>query len=110
MKEQSWDILYKLSDVDQKTNFFHEVLFEKVEDFFPKKTFRVSKEDQPWINQTIKILDRQRKREFFKHHKSKKWGNLNQKYLDQIKVAKTSYARKIVNDLKSPTLVSGILR
>ena len=49
----------------------------------------------------IKLLDRQRKREFFKHYKSEKWHHLNKKYVELLKHKKMSYSKNIVNDLKT---------
>ena len=58
-------------------------------------------DDKPWITDEVKTLDRQRKREFVRHHKSSKWHFLNDKYMKLIKKSKVSYANKMVNDLKS---------
>ena len=101
IQTQTWKYFYGLQDVDTKAEYFHKLLFSKVEEYFPKKIFRVAKDDKPWVTHDVKLLDRQRKREFLKNHKSIKWYNLNEKYLNLIKKCKCAYAEKIVGDLKS---------
>ena len=44
-----------------------------------------SSDDEPWVNEKVKILDRQRKREFYKNHKSPKWRILNCQFLEAMK-------------------------
>ena len=61
---------------------------------------RISNDDEPWVNEQIKILDRKRKREFYKNQKSEKWLILNSKFLQAVKNAKESYKINIVDDLK----------
>ena len=70
LNQQNWSKLYHMTDVNEKTIYFQNVLLEKHEAFFPSKTFKVSKDDKPWISKEIKCLDRQRKREFIKNLKS----------------------------------------
>ena len=54
-----------------------------------------------WVTKEIKVLDRQRKREFSKHNKSEKWQNLHEKYINLMQKSKVAYSKSIVNDLKS---------
>ena len=97
----SWDKLYRLKTVDEKAELFHSILYEQVEHHFPEKSSKVSLDDKPWVTNDIKILDRRRKREFFKNFKSPKWQMLNEKYMKLVKKVKSSYAKNIVGDLKS---------
>ena len=97
----SWEYLCSIKDINMKTRYFHDLILHKVDEIFPMKSLRVSKDDQPWITQDIKSLDRQRKREFFKNYKSSKWHKLNEKYISSIKKAKVLYAKNIVGDLKT---------
>ena len=77
LKDHCWNDLYNLKSVNEKAEAFQATLLSKVELIFPTKFFKVSIDDQPWITNDVKLLDRQRKREFFKHHKSLKWHCLN---------------------------------
>ena len=66
----------------------------------PLKTIKVSSDDQPWVSQKVKKLDRLQKREYSKHKKSQKWGNLNKCYEDTCTEEKEKYYANIVEDLK----------
>ena len=74
---------------------------EQFYEIFPLKSFRVCPEDKPWISQHLKVLDRKRKREFFKNHKSAKWERLNNLFLEQFDHEKEKYYANIVHDLKT---------
>ena len=58
LESQSWNTLYKMDDIDLKTQYFHSTLLHKVDEFFPLKTLRVSSDDKPWITRELKKLDR----------------------------------------------------
>ena len=70
LDDQTWDDLYRLTDVNSKAEYFHTTLLKKFQEFFPLKSLKVSLDDQPWMSQDLKELDRKRKREFSKNHKS----------------------------------------
>ena len=76
--------------------------FEKATDeIFPLKTFKVCQDDQPWVSKSLKLLDRKRKREFYKNHKSQKWEELNLEFVQKCKQEKENYYKNIVHDLKT---------
>ena len=58
-------------------------------------------DDMPWVSKNLKILDRQRRREFSKNKKSEKWKKLNSEYKEKLKSEQCSYYRNFVEDLKS---------
>ena len=62
---------------------------------------KVSDDDQPWFTNKLKILDRKRKREYYKHQKSDLWKALNLQFSEDCKKAKEDYKNKIVDDLKT---------
>ena len=90
-----------MSDINDKAFSIQKMLLAKYELFFPVKSFKVSVDDKPWITKDIKDLDRKRKREFFKNHKSEKWKLFHEKYILSIKKAKVFYSQNIVKDSKS---------
>ena len=49
------------------------ILSEKVEKFFPLKTFRISSKDKPYMTKELKQLDRQKKRIYKKQGLSSKY-------------------------------------
>ena len=61
---------------------------------------KISNEDQPWITQKLKKLDRQRKRVFHKNRRSTKWEKLNKEFKQQVKTAKKQFYQNIIEDLK----------
>ena len=77
---QDWNELYSVQDPHKKAEVFQRTLMHKFYETFPLKTFKVCSEDRPWFSATLKIMDRKRKREFYKNQKSQKWSQLNQAF------------------------------
>ena len=73
---------------------------KKFYEIFPLKSFKVCPDDKPWFSKSLKILDRKRKREFYKNHKSQKWEELNLEFVQKCEDEKQNYYRNIVHDLK----------
>ena len=67
---------------------------------FSKKTLKISTDDQPWISQKLKKLDRRRKRLYHKYRRSPKWKELDKQFKKEVKTAKSSFYSKMVADLK----------
>ena len=88
-------------DVNFKADFLQNTLMSKFNEIFPQKSIRVSEDDEPWFTEKLKVLDRSRKREYFRHQKSPKWHILNKQFLTSLKLAKESYRKKILDDLKT---------
>ena len=78
--QQSWNEIYTLGSLNKKVELFQKILMVKFNSVFPIKEYKVSSDDKPWISKEIKMLDRQKCREFYKHKKSEKWNNLNEEY------------------------------
>ena len=47
------------------------------------------------------MLDRQKRREFYRHKKSDKWKKINEEYTQKLKNSKNSYYKSMVEDLKT---------
>ena len=73
----------------------------KYDEYFPLKTIKLCEDDDPWVTNRIKQLDRLRRREFYKNQKSDKWVKLNTYFLKICEKEKKKYAEKIVADLKT---------
>ena len=101
LKGQNWSELYQSNDIDFKAEYLQNTLLTKFYEIFPIKTMKVSDDDQPWFTNKLKILDRKRKREYYKHQKSDLWKALNLQFLEGCKKAKEDYKNKIVDDLKT---------
>ena len=101
VQAQTWQEIYQLNDVNLKAEKFEKMIMEKVEVFFPEKTVKLSENDKPWVDSKLIQLDRQQKREYNKHKKSKKWLKLNKLFLERTEHLKASYYSNMVEDLKT---------
>ena len=99
VQQQDWNEVYKLSSVNSKAEKFEQMIIEKINLFFPEKTIKLNEEDKPWISCELTILDRQRKREYNKNKKSKKWENLDSMFLTKSNEEKPNYYVNMVEDL-----------
>ena len=101
LSEQTWDTIYGENNCHKKAEIFQNMLLQKYYEIFPLKTLKVCSEDQPWFSKSLKVLDRKRKREFFKNHKSQKWEELNSEFIQKCENEKANYYSNIVQDLKA---------
>ena len=101
LSEQTWDTIYGENNCHKKAEIFQNMLLQKYYEIFPLKTLKVCSEDQPWFSKSLKVLDRKRKREFFKNHKSQKWKELNSEFIQKCENEKANYYSNIVHDLKT---------
>ena len=97
-----------MKTIDKKAEYFQRVLVNKYHEFFPSKTYKFSQDDKPWFSTKLKGLERKKKREYQKNHKSQKYCDLKNEYDDCLKKEKAKYYKNIVMDLKSLTQKSGI--
>ena len=81
--KQSWNKIYIEKEVDTKAKIFQQNLFNKFFQVFPIKKPKVSEDDKPWCTEKLKVLDRQKKREFVKHQKWSKWKKLDRIYREE---------------------------
>ena len=101
VQKQDWKEIYNQTDVNMKAEIFEKMIMEKVNLFFPEKTIKLNENDQPWASPELKILDRQRKREYTKNKKSEKWKMLDAKFKSKSSIEKETYYENIVQDLKT---------
>ena len=85
LRTEDWSQVYETKSADDKAETLQKLLLSKYNVFFPKKTYKISSDDQPWITHKIKTIDRKRKREYSKHRKSIKWQALNTSFKDNVK-------------------------
>ena len=100
LMEETWDSVIKSDTADSKATVFQNTFLTKYNEFFPKKTLKLTNVDQPWMTQKLKKLDRQRKRIYHKHRKSEKWEKLDKQFKKEMKGAKSNFYTKMVSDLK----------
>ena len=81
---------YKLQDLLQN----------KMNEYFPTKSVKVSQKDKKWINSELKKLDRAKKREWCKNGKSNRYIKLKKEFDRKYKEASEKYLDKNVRELK----------
>ena len=97
---ENWDNVYSSVTTHEKAQKFQEMLLEKYLLSFPEKDVKFSDEDQPWMNDKLKKLDRKRKRIYAKNRMSKKWKVLNKQFKREVKTAKQTFYKNFIEDLK----------
>ena len=99
--DQSWDDVYQAESAHEKAALFQETLLKALDDFFPDKVRKINSDDQPWISNRLKVLDRRRKRLYHKERRSEKWKIMNKMFKKEVKSAKAKFYQKTVADLKT---------
>ena len=66
----------------------------------PKRTIKVSSDDQPFYTDKLDRLNRRKKREYSKQRKSVKWQELNLKFKSKLNIAKGKFYKTKIEHLK----------
>ena len=98
--DENWECIYSLKNAHEKAQKFQELLVEKYTESFPEKTIKYTDEDQPWMTEMLKKLDRKRKRVYAKKRRSNKWREINKKFKREVKIAKKNFYKKFIENLK----------
>ena len=97
---EDWSVVTKAKSSNEKAVLFQNILNSKFNDCFPKKLIKISSDDQPWVSQKIKTLDRQRKRTYHKERRSEAFKKMDKHFKREVKKAKGQFYKKMVSDLK----------
>ena len=95
LMDEDWQSVADANTADEKGIIFQNILEAKYNEYFPKKTIKVSNDDQPWFTQKLKQLDRQ------KNRRSDKWKFFYKQFKKEVKRAKADFYKKMVKDLKN---------
>ena len=76
------------------------MLVDKLNEICPEKIRKFQSDDQVWISQKLKKMDRKRKRIFRRERRSEKWAKLNKIFKKEVKSAKANFYKEAVADLK----------
>ena len=101
IKDQNWSEIFDLETAHLKAEKLQSMLLTQIDDCLPEKTLKVNDNDKPWVNFQVKRIDRQRKKEYSKHKRSKKWKYLDELFNQKSVEAMESYYTNIVEDLKT---------
>ena len=69
---EEWETVYNEKNADAKAEVFQKLITNEFYKCFPEKSLKIANDDQPWITQKLKTLDRQRKRCYHKNRRSTK--------------------------------------
>ena len=64
---------------------------DKVDEFSPEVTRKISSDDEPWMTIQLKNLVRKKKREFHKNRRSTKFCYLQKKFKRKVSIEKKKY-------------------
>ena len=78
-------------EIDQMIETFQNTLNVVLCETFPEKTIIISSEDKPWYNEQLRILKRQRMREYERHGKTDKYQQIRLKYDEKLKTEMLKY-------------------
>ena len=93
-KKIEWPKILTGMSVDMKVATLTKTLNAMMDQFFPKKTYKVRSTDNPWISYAIRKKIRARKKIFRKEGRSKKWKRLKQRTDQAIKTKKEAYYKR----------------
>ena len=99
--DEEWQSVDEANTANEKASIFQNLLLDNYNEYFPKKTIKVTNEDQPWFTKKLKKLDRQRKRIYCTNRRSDKWKKLDKLFKKEVKHSKADFYKKMVEDLKT---------
>ena len=73
IQQQKWKEIYECLDAHEMANKLQNVLIDSLDRFLPMKTIKFCNDDDPWVTEQVKVLDRKCKRDFSNNQKSEKW-------------------------------------
>ena len=69
---ESWEKICAAETAHEKAAKFQNILLDVLNEIFPEKLLKISNDDQSWIIQKLKMLDRKRKQIYRKERRSEK--------------------------------------
>ena len=99
-QNQEWSDILGMETVDDKAEALIAQVLTQVNKYLPEKVIKVASDDEPWYTQSLKKLDRKKRREFNKNRNSPKYKYLSQLYKERISKAKKKYKRDMIDSVK----------
>ena len=85
--------------VDTKAEKLHNMVLDKLDEFCPEKTRRISDDDKPWFSEQLKRLARKKARLFRKSTSSKKYKRIQAIYKEKKSEAKKNFKKNMIDDV-----------
>ena len=86
--------------IDKKAALLQECVLEQVNQFLPETRRVIASDDDPWVTEDVKKLNRQRQREYRKNKHSDKYQEINQRYKKKLKDAKKKFKQRMIDNVK----------
>ena len=97
--KKDWDDIKEEDDTTKQDEVLQALLLDKLDKSCPSKTVKLRTEDKPYITKDIKVLDRQRMREYSKHGKSLRFYELKERYDKKLRAAAQDFLDKSIRTL-----------
>ena len=75
------------------------MLLDKLDEYCPEKTRRISSDEQPWFTEQLRRLHRKKKREFRRHRGSRRYRQLQKLFEKKLIEEKVKFKRKMIDDV-----------
>ena len=100
LRDKNWDEVYNKVSAHDKAKVFQSILVSKMDEIFPVKIRKINSDDQPWMTNKLKKLDRKRKRIYRKQRRSISWKQIDKKFKTEVKFAKNNFYKNKISELK----------
>ena len=97
---ESWDILDSSLDSCQLVQIFQDTLNSLLVNTFPEKKIILNPNDEPWFNEKLRLLKRQRQRIYHNEGKSDRYLKCKEKCENVAKVEVKKYKDKIIQEVR----------
>ena len=90
-KSIDWSHIESLQGSNEKNEWFHSLLVQMIDEFFPIKTYTVKSTDNPWVTDWLKLKIRKRNNEYRKNGKSELFLKLKKEVATDLKELKKGF-------------------
>jgi hypothetical protein len=98
---QDWSEILAEGSINTKAESLMSMITKALNNCLPEKVIKVASDDEPWYSDSLKKLDRRRRREYNKNRRSSKYIELSCLYKEKLSKTKKKYKRDKIDDLKS---------
>ena len=100
LESHDWSNVYDSKTANEKADIFKSEVMAIVNSVAPERMRNISSDDKPWYTETLKTLDRKRRREFHKNRRSEKYTRLEKEYKVKVFKAKSIFYKNMLNQVK----------
>ena len=99
IQNQDWHEILNEPSVDLKAELLQNMVIEKLDEFCPTKTRRISNDDQPWFTENLRKLHRKKRREYNRNRRSRRFRRLQKLYESRQKEEKVKFKKRMIDDV-----------